>query len=346
MILELVEQSVAAGARQERACEVLGISGRTLQRWRSQGEGGGEDRRHGPKHAPANKLSEKERRRILEVANQPEYRDLSPHHIVPRLADEQGTYVASVSSFYRVLGEEGQLAHRQRSRPCVPRGKPREQVATGPQQVLTWDITYLRSDVQGRHFYLYMILDVWSRMILGARVYERESSELAAELLREVCAGLGIDPKGIVLHSDNGSPMKGSEMLATMHRLGVIASFSRPRVSNDNPYSEALFRTLKYRPAYPGWFSSCETAQSWVDGFVAWYNEEHRHSALRFVTPADRHYGREKAILAQRRRVFERARRRHPQRWSGAVRNCSPIGAVTLNPENTDNKNASPLEAT
>ena len=330
MILELVESAVAAGARQKRACEILTVSARTVQRWQS--EGGGEDRRRGPRGEPGNKLCGKQRRRILEVANQPEYRDLTPHQIVPRLADKN-IYVASVSSFYRVLGEDAQLAHRQRSRPPVPRSKPREHVATGPNQVFSWDITYLKTDVNGRYLYLYLILDVWSRMIVGARVYERESSDLAAELLTQSCSRLGIDPEGIVLHSDNGSPMKGSQMLATMWRLGVVSSFSRPRVSDDNPYSEALFRTLKYRPSYPGCFTSHEAAQSWVDGFVAWYNHEHLHSALRFVTPADRHHGRETAILAKRRRVFEHARRRHPNRWSGDVRDWSPIGAVRLNPD-------------
>lgn len=330
MILCLIAEAVEAGARQKRACETLDLSARTVQRW--QGEGGGEDRRCGPKGAPSNKLPEKVRSRILEVANRPEYLDLSPHQIVPRLADKR-IYIASVSSFYRVLREADQLAHRQSSRPPVRRSKPREHVATGPCQVMSWDITYLPSTIRGRYFYLYLILDVWSRMIVGARVYEEESSELAAQLFEDTCTALGLDPNGVVLHSDNGSPMRGSEMVAMMWNLGVISSFSRPRVSDDNPYSESLFRTLKYRPGYPRCFASLEAAQTWVDGFLTWYNTEHLHSALRFVTPADRHYGRETAILEKRRLVFEKARRRHPERWSGPMRDWSPVGAVYLNPE-------------
>ena len=158
--------------------------------------------------------------------------------------------------------------------------------------------------------------------------------DLAARLISRACAEMDVDPDGLVLHADNGGPMKGSTMLATLQQLGVVASFSRPRVSDDNPYSEALYRTLKYRPEYPrGPFRSMEAARSWVEGFVAWYNTEHRHSEIRFVTPDERHYGREDTILRNRRVVYERARRNNPRRWTGATRNWKPIGAVVLNPE-------------
>ncbi len=179
-----------------------------------------------------------------------------------------------------------------------------------------------------------MIIDVWSRKIVGWTLHPEESATHASELFCNACEELGVDPEGIVLHSDNGGPMKGSTMLATLQHLGVVASFSRPRVSNDNAFSEALFRTLKYRPEYPSRpFESLEKATSWVTGFVAYYNTEHRHSAIRFVTPDDRHFGREEAILKQRQRVYECARRRHPQRWTRATRNWTPVGAVYLNPE-------------
>jgi len=177
-------------------------------------------------------------------------------------------------------------------------------------------------------------------------VHPDQSAQHAACLFCETCEELGIDPQGIVFHADNGGPMKGSTMLATIQRLGVIASFSRPGVSDDNPYSEALFRTLKYRPQYPSRpFASLEQARAWVAGFVAWYNTEHRHSAIRFVTPDDRHFGREEAILEKRKAVYEQARRRNPERWAGPTRNWTPVGAVRLNPERRPTEKAALEEA-
>jgi putative transposase len=329
MILELIREAVGHGARRHKAAELLGLSLRALERWEHQG--GGEDLRAGPLQPPTNQLSAAERARVLAVANQPEHRDLSPKQIVPRLAD-QGVYVASESTFYRVLREADQLHHRQPSRAPSPR--PQAHVATGPLQVWSWDITYLPSAVRGRFYYLYLIEDVWSRKIMGWTVAETEAMDTAAELLRQICADLAIDPRGIVLHSDNGGPMKGATMLATLQRLGIIASFSRPRVSDDNPYSEALFRTLKYRPEYPRQpFASLEAAHFWVTGFVTWYNHEHLHSAIGFVTPADRHTGRDVLLLDRRQQVYEKARRRHPERWSHTTRDWSRVEEVHLNPD-------------
>ncbi len=342
MILDLIDEAVRCGARLEPACETLGLTVRTIQRWHQRG--GGEDRRHGPKSEPPNKLSAADRRRVLEIVNSPEYCDLAPNQIVPRLADH-GTYVASEATMYRILREEEMLAHRQRSRPAVT-WRPKEHVATGPCQVFSWDITYLHSPVRGSFYYLYLILDVWSRKIMGAKVYLEECNERAAELFEQTCQQHDLDPEGIILHSDNGGPMKGSTMLATLQRLGVVASFSRPRVSNDNPFSEALFRTLKYRPEYPSRaFASLEEAILWVEGFVCWYNTEHLHSAIRFVTPDDRHYGREQEIFRQRQRVYDRARRQNPQRWSGSTRNWTPVEAVYLNPERVGCQTANLQEA-
>ena len=331
MILELVEEATASGARLEAAAQRVGLTARTIQRWRTQG--GGEDRRRGPRAEPANKLTQAERDQVLGLANSPPYRDLSPNQIVPRLAD-QGVYVASESTFYRILREAGQLTHRERARPATSR-RPPPHVATGPCQVWSWDITYLKSRIAGQFFYLYLMMDVWSRKIVAATVFARECEQHSARLVLEACHNLGIDePEGLVLHSDNGGPMKGATMLATLQRLGVVPSFSRPRVSDDNPFSEALFRTMKYRPEYPSQpFASVEEAQRWVDGFVAWYNTEHLHSEIRFVTPDDRHFGREEALLKQRREVYEQARRRNPTRWSGPTRNWEPVAIVRLNPE-------------
>lgn len=302
-----------------------------MQRWLARGPEGGEDCRKGSHRPPANKLSEAERRQIRELVTSPEFADLSPHQIVPKLAD-MGIYIASESTLYRVLREERLNAHRGRAKPPTRR-RPDQHTATGPDQVWCWDITYLRSPVAGMFFYLYLFLDVWSRKVVGWTVLEAESNEEAARLFRQICSDEGVDPEGLVLHSDNGGPMKGATMLATLQKLGVVPSFSRPSVSDDNAFAESFFRTAKYRPSYPsGAFESLDAATQWVRDFVTWYNEEHQHSAIRFVTPADRHAGRDVEILAHRHEVYERAHARHPERWSAATRNWTPIETVILNP--------------
>lgn len=326
-VLDLIEEAVAAGARQEAACAELGLDARTVQRWRRQPEDG----RKGPKTTPPNALTAQQRRRVLDVLTSERFRDHSPRQIVPRLADE-GVYVASESTMYRLLQSEQLNAHRGRSRPPTHH-RPPELVATGVNTVWSWDITYLRAPVRGSFFYLYLVEDLYSRSIVGWAVHEEESAEAAGKLIEQSCRDLNVNSKGLHLHSDNGGPMKGATMLATLQRLGVVASFSRPRVSDDNPYSEALFRTLKYRPGFPNRpFSDINEARDWVSGFVRWYNTQHLHSALNFVTPADRYHGRDKAILAARHRLYQRARKRNPQRWSGDTRDWSEAPAVILNP--------------
>lgn len=317
-----------AGARLLPCCQTVGIDIRTIQRWRVTA--GGDDMRMGPKTTPANKLSAAERARVLAVANSPEYRDMSPKQIVPALADKY-EYVASESTFYRVLRDANQLAHRGRAKPSAAT-PPKERRATGPGQVLSWDITYLRSPVAGVFYYLYLYVDVWSRKILGYRVAERECSDIASQLLRDICKREGFGD-GVVVHQDNGAPMKGATFKVTMERLGIIPSFSRPHVSDDNPYSESLFRTMKYRPSYPRKpFDSLDAARAWVEEFIGWYNDEHLHSAIGFVTPAARHEGRGDAILARRRRVYEYARRANPERWTGSTRAWSAPQEVLFNP--------------
>ena len=185
--------------------------------------------------------------------------------------------------------------------------------------------------MRGTFFYLYLIVDIYSRKIVAWQVHERECAEFAGELATEACYLEGVAPQEVILHSDNGSPMKGATMLVTLQHLGVIPSFSRPSVSDDNPFSEALFRTLKYRPQYPERaFENITVARTWVEGFVRWYNHEHRHSAIRFVTPQQRHDGHDRDILARRHAVYEQARQRHPQRWSGRTRSWVPAEAVYL----------------
>jgi putative transposase len=244
MIIQLIDEAVRAGARREKATALLGLSSRAVARWRI--ESNTDDRRRGPATGAQHRLTDKERERVLTTANLPEYRNLSPRQIVPLLAD-RGQYIASESTFYRVLREAGQLAHRQHARPAR-RHRPKEHVARGPNEVWSWDITYLRGPVRGSFFYLYLIVDVWSRKIVGCDLRHEESAEHARSLVEQAIAAEEVDPGKLVLHADNGGPMKGSTLLATLQRLDVVPSFSRPSVSDDNPFSEALFRTMKYPP--------------------------------------------------------------------------------------------------
>ena len=332
MAIQLIATAVKQGARQELACNIMGITPRSLQNWRNTGL---EDQRQIVKKEPANKLSEQEREHVLAVCNSEEFKDQSPKQIVPALADK-GLYIASESSFYRILQNVGQLEHRGRSSAPGTIVKPDPYVADGPNQVWSWDITYLASTVKGRFFYLYLFMDLFSRKIVGWEVHENESSELAAKILRKARLSEALPGRHeLVLHSDNGGPMKGATMLATMQKIGIIPSFSRPSVSNDNPFSEALFKTLKYVPVYPAKpFDGVDDARQWVAKFCKWYNNSHRHSGLKFVTPIQRHTGEDVRILEQRELVYAQAKKMHPERWSGKTRNWKHEAIVKLNPAN------------
>jgi putative transposase len=320
---------------------VLSISKRKYRRWKKEPENG--DQRKGPKSEPGNRLSEAERGLIVAVCNSPMFRDLSPAQIVPILADS-GVYIASESSFYRVLRESKLLAYRSAARPAQHE-RPREYVATGANQVWSWDITFLKSPVCGMFYYLYLVVDVWSRAIVAWAVHEMESADLAREMIVSACREQGIDASKLVVHSDNGGPMKGATLLATFQFLGIVPSFSRPRVYDDNPYSESLFRTLKYRPEYPRQpFGSLEVAREWVEKFVSWYNHEHLHSGIRFVTPASRHDGHDQKILKKRKEVYEEARKCNPHRWTRNIRNWEPVTEVALNPVTNDPRRAVLME--
>jgi putative transposase len=342
ILLPLIEQAMHDGARLRHACAQIGLSCRTVQRWCQPCALAGDCRVETlrAKVAPPNKLSLVERDAVMRVLNSHEFKDLAPSQIVPRLADT-GQYVASESTMYRLLHASAQMAHRRLER--VPRkaSKPRALVATQPNQVFCWDITYLPAPVRGMHFYPYLFVDIFSRKIVGWQVFDRESAELASSLLHDICERLGIPQGQLTVHSDNGSPMKGETMLATMQRLGIAASRSRPSVSNDNPYSESLFRTLKYRPQLPMKpFEDLLHARRWVTELVHWYNLEHRHSAIRFVTPHQRHAGLDKSMLKNREVVYATARQANPNRWSGSTRNWNPIVEVHLNPTTAPSKDS------
>lgn len=340
-LLALIEHACCSGARLRMACDLVGLHVRTVERWRRPEAELGDRRAAGKRRVttPPNKLSDAERAQALQVLNSAPFKDLPPSQIVPRLAD-QGRYVASESTLYRLLREAGQLAHRRLERAAHQRHKPRALVATAPNQVYCWDITYLPTQVRGAYFYLYLFVDLFSRKVVGWQVFDCESAELASQLLVDLCQRHAVAPNQLTVHSDNGAPMKGETMLATMQRLGVAASRSRPAVSNDNPFSEALFRTLKYRPELPVKpLQDLLQARRWAAELVHWYNREHQHSAMCFVTPQQRHEKLDEAILNERTKVYAAARQANPNRWSGKTRNWTPIAEVNLNPQTTKEQN-------
>ena len=331
-----IDVAHAAGARLQPACQTAGIELRTLQRWRArEGLAAGDGRPRAVRPVPSHALSPAERAQLLAVANEPRFAAVPPARIVPMLADE-GVYLASESSFARVLREHGQNARRGRARTPKASRPPSTHIATAARQVWCWDMTYLPAIVLGRWFHLYLILDLYSRKIVGWEVHDTDDSDHAVHLVRRTALAEGIAAMTDkpVLHGDNGSTLKATTVLAMLNWLGVKPSYSRPRVSDDNAYAESLFRTAKYRPEFPAkGFADLNEARAWAVGFVRWYNHDHRHSGIRYVSPAQRHAGDDHAILAARHALYAKARALNPARWSGTTRNWSPIGPVTLNPE-------------
>jgi len=347
----LIQEAHQQGARLQPACEALGIDVRTYQRWVGSGQKQGkrqgqgrvkikEDQRSSvQRRAPVHALTPAEQQAILEACHRPEWAHLPPEQIVMRLLDEEQRYLASVSSFYRVLRRHGEVHHRGRARAPQRRPHPTTHHATEPNQIWTWDCTWLPGPVKGIFFYLTLIVDIFSRKIVGWEVFPEESAENARAVLERAVLAEQLIDKPLVLHSDNGSPFKASLLMEKIRELGITPSHSRPRVSNDNAYSEALFRTCKYVPDFPSkGFADLTQARQWVDRFTRAYNTEHRHSGIRFVTPEQRHQGKDTAILAQREALYQAAKTRHPSRWSKGTRNWNRVEVVSLNPEREPQK--------
>ncbi len=333
-VINDVNEAVDAGSKRSSACELVGLAESTLRRWKPKGEDSirSDQRPLVEKPVPGNKLSEQEQQHILSICNESAYNHLPPSQIVPQLADK-GIYVASESSFYRVLKAHGQLKHRGRAKQKQSR-TPDTHIVLKPNAVWMWDITYLATRTIGKHYYLYMVEDLYSRYGVHWEVHPVESGELGAQLMSQAALKVASCDGMPVLHSDNGSPMKSFTMRAKLEALGIKPSYSRPRVSNDNAYIESMFRTVKYCPAWPSQgFDSLEAARQWVGKFMQWYNEEHRHSAIRYVTPGQRYRGEDSALLAKREVVYQEAKAAKPNRWSGQTRNWRPCGAVALNPQ-------------
>jgi len=325
-LIAMIIETNKKGVRLSKVCYYAGINVRTFQRWNK--ENGLIDKRKGAKKKNGNKISEAEKQEIINVCCNPKFRDLTPCEIVPILAEE-GQYIASESTFYRILKEANLLNHRNNTKVSKKKKKVKEFKATSPNQIWSWDITYLKTDIKGKYYFLYLFMDIWSRKIIGWDIFEEESGENSSKLFKSICKELNV--KNVVLHSDNGNAMKSANMLATLFFLGVIPSFSRPRTSNDNAYSESLFKTLKYTAGYPNNFKSLIDSKNWMKGFENWYNNFHRHSMINYVTPNQRHNGLDTEILKKRQLTYTNAKLKKPERWSRHCKKWDYIEEVYLN---------------
>jgi putative transposase len=324
-----VQQQVATLPLQ-LACVALGLSRATFYR----------DQQPTAPKAPrvprrvARKLALPEREQVLELLHQERFVDQPPAEIVAQLLSE-GVYVASVRTFYRILAAADEGRERRALASHPPAAKP-VLVARGPNQVWTWDITKLAGPAPGTWFYLYVLLDLFSRYAVGWLLAERENGTTAARWLREVIAHRAVDPEALQLHNDRGSPMTSVPFTQLVERLGIAHSFSRPRVSDDNAFSEAQFRTLKYQPDYPARFGSLLHAQGWVEEFFAWYHEHHHHAGLALFTPAEVYEGRVEPVAMRRQCALDAAYAAHPERFvNGAPTVKRPPAEVWINPVST-----------
>lgn len=266
-----------------------------------------------PQRRSTRALTEAERAETLALLRSPQFVDRAPAAVHATLLD-QGRYLCSPRTMYRLLAAEGEVRER-RNQLIHPHYQRPELLATAPNQLWSWDITKLKSVVKWTYFYLYVVLDIFSRYVVGWMVASRESAQLARQLLLESCQKQGICMDQLTIHSDRGPAMTSKPVALLLADLGVTRSLSRPHVSNDNPFSESQFKTLKYCPAFPDRFGSLQDARSFSDSFFTWYNQEHRHSGIAMLTPEMVHYGRAEAVIAARRLVLEAAYRKHPERF-------------------------------
>jgi putative transposase len=323
-VIGLIDEAVASGARQSKACSVIHLDERRLRNWRtSDGDG-----RTGGYRAEKQAMSAAEKDAIVEAFSASDVKRLPPKQAFVRLLD-RGVYVSSYSTFLRVLKERNMLGvkrHRNRTgtkkRPAL--------TATAPNQVWCWDITWLESRTKGKYFYLYMIIDMYSRKVVGWTVAARENGGLAKALFARTLEAEGISEDQLIVHADNGKPMRSRTLRALFNLLSVTASYGRPHTSNDNAYAESLFATLKGRVAFPEYFGSLEAAEAFCTIFFQWYNEEHRHSGLDYVTPSQMHSGAHVAIFAHRNALLEQQRLLHPTRHGGKPKTYGAPATVRL----------------
>ncbi len=329
----------SADVRVRSACDLLGVARSTYYRAQR------------PKAAPKERsrsgraLTEAERTDLLELMNSPEFCDVAPRQIWATLLD-RGEYIAHWRTMYRILAEIGEIRER-RDQLHHPEYEKPELLATGPNQLWSWDITKLRGPQKWTCYYLYLIMDVFSRYVVGWMIAENENATLASELIEVTCRRQGVDRAELTIHADRGSAMTSKTVAQLLVDLGVEKSHSRPHVSNDNPYSESQFKTMKYRPGYPKRFGSIMDARNWVREFIAWYNEVHRHSGIGLMPPKVVHYGEGEKLRAQRALVLEAAYAAHPERFVRGMPEAPVLPeAVWINkPVQIDQNDSQPHES-
>lgn len=318
--------SLAAHVGVAPACRALGVSRATWYRRRRPAPG-----RQQPRKRPARALDDTERERVLDVLTCPRFVDRSPAEVVATLLDE-GQYLCSERTMYRILAAEQPVRERRNQLAHPHYAKP-ELVATAPNQTWSWDITRLLGPKRWTYFYLYVVLDLFSRYVVGWMLAERESAALATRLIEQTCLKQDIKPQVLTLHSDRGAPMTSKCTAQLLADLGVTRSLSRPQVSDDNPFSEAQFKTLKYHPGFPGRFADLTAAIAFCRSFFLWYNTEHRHGGIAMLTPDDVHHGRSPRILEQRARTLRLACSQHPERFVHGTPKPQPLPKeVWINP--------------
>lgn len=326
-MMDLVEELDSPSIPIVQACHALGINRATMYR------------RTSPPNPPSysvrppnpRRLGENERQTILDVLHSEQFVDQPPPEVYATLLS-QGVYMASIRTMYRLLAAQGESRERRAQRAPMKHVKP-TLTATAPNQVWTWDITKLRSVIPGVIFSLYVIIDLFSRMVVGWLLAERESAAHAERLFTDTIARHGIAPGALTVHADRGSPMRSDDLAQLLATLGVARSFSRPHVSDDNAFSEAQFKTLKYQPDYPGQFASLMHARAWCQEFIGWFNEQHQHSGIALYTPADVFYGRVEEVAARRQTALDAAFAAHPERFpNGPPFAKRPPAAVHINP--------------
>ena len=317
------ELALEVGVKQ--ACEVLEVPRSRIYRARQPK---GESKGH---PTPARAMSKSERVEVRDVLNSPRFVDLAPRQVYASLLDE-GQYLCHWRTMYRILNEHDEVRERRNQRQHPVYHKP-ELLATAPNQVWSWDITKLRGPQKWSHYALYVLLDIFSRYVVGWMITERELASLAKTLVEESCQKEGIEKEQLTIHSDNGKPMRAQSLALLYADLGVNASFTRPYTPDDNPFSEAQFKTLKYQPDYPDRFGSVQDARVWARRFFSWYNGNHYHTGLNLLTPASVHHGQATRVQQQRQTVLTAAFATHPERFvKGTPLVAGPPQAVWINP--------------
>ena len=289
------------------ACQALGVPRSSFYRARQSKKAAQ------PRPTPQRALSGEEKAQVRQTLNSERFQDSSPRQVYATLLDE-GVYYCSWRTMYRILDEHQEVRER-RNQLRHPKYVKPELLATGPNMLWSWDLTKLRGPVKWTYYHLYTILDVFSRYAVGWMIAERESASLAQQLIRETCEKQGIQPEQLTVHADRGSSMRSKTVALLLADLGVTKTHSRPHVSNDNPYSESQFKTMKYRPDYPERFGSIQDARNWARVFFRWYNNDHHHSALGLMTPRVVHHGQAEALTEKRREVLQAAYGAHPERF-------------------------------